>query len=87
MKFAIVVEIAVLALAGLLTISTLSASAQPSSRECWSMVGKVKTALASHPDASQTARDHFQAGQEACTKGYTQLGVTQLEAAMKDLGG
>lgn len=87
MKFAIVAEIAVLALAGLLTFSTLTASAQPSSRDCWSMVSKVKTALAAHPDASQEARDHYQAGQEACTKGYTQLGVTQLEAAMKALGG
>jgi len=86
MKVAIVAEIAVVVLASALVLSSV-ANAQPSSRECWSEANAVKAALASHPDASQEARDHYQVGTEACAKGYTALGVSHLKAAMKALGG
>jgi hypothetical protein len=86
MKFVIVAEIIVLVIAGALTLSSV-ANAQPSSRACWSMANTVKAALDSHPDASQDARDHYQTGMEACAKGYTALGISNLQAAMKALGG
>jgi hypothetical protein len=86
MKFAIVAEVAVIALAGVLTLSS-AASAQPSNRECWAMADRVKAALSEHPDASATARDHYRVGTEACTRGLTRFGVAQFEAAMKALGG
>ena len=85
MKFAIVVEIVVVALAGSLMLSSV-AKAEPSSRECWSMANTVKAALDAHPDASQAARDQYQTGTEACAKGYTKLGISHLQAAMKALG-
>ncbi len=86
MKFAIVVEVVTVILAGALTLSTV-ANAEPSSRECWSMASQVKAALAAHPDAGQDARDHYRAGTEACAKGYTKLGISQFEQAMKAIGG
>jgi hypothetical protein len=86
MKFAIVAEVVVLALAGLLTLSS-AANAQPSNRQCWAMADRVKVALASHPDASESARDNYRTGTEACTRGMTKLGVSRLEAALKALGG
>ena len=86
MKFAVVAEIAAVAIAGVLVFSTLAANAQPSSRDCWAMVDKAKAAGAANAGASQEARDHYQAGQEACTKGYTTLGVAQLQAAINALG-
>ena len=86
MKFAIVAEVATIILAGALMLSTV-AKAEPSNRECWSMANTVKAALASHPNASQEARDHYQTGTEACTKGYNKLGIAQFEQAMKAIGG
>lgn len=85
MKFAIVAEIAVLALAGVIAFSAV-AQAQPSNRECWAMADKVKAAMASHP-ASDEATAHYTKGTEACTKGFTALGVSQFQAALKALGG
>ena len=86
MKFATVAEIAVLALAGVIMLSSVPASAQPTSRECWALADQVKAALASHSGASTEARDHYRDGQLACTQGYNAQGVAQLQAAMKALG-
>jgi hypothetical protein len=85
MKFAIVAEIAVVILAGVLLFAS-TANAEPSSRTCWSMANTVKSALAAHPNADRTAWDQYRAGTEACTKGYTAMGVSHLQAAMKALG-
>jgi hypothetical protein len=86
MKIAIVAEVAVLALVGVLTV-TSAVNAQPSNRECWAMADRVKAALASNPNASEAARSNYRTGTEACTRGMTKLGVTRLEQALKALGG
>ena len=86
MKFANVAEIAVVAFAGLLTASSV-AIAQPSQRDCWHMADSVKAALDAHPDASEDAKQEYQTGTQACTKGFTAMGIAHLQKAMKALGG
>ena len=86
MKVAIFAEVTAIALAGALTVSSF-AVAEVTNRECWSMADTVKAALAAHPDASQTVRDHYRLGAEACAKGYNAFGISHLQAAMKALGG
>ena len=87
MKFANVAEVTVLAIAGALLLGSVTAQAQPPVRACWQMADQVKAALDTHPNASQEARDHYRAGTMACTKGFTSLGISHLQAAMKALGG
>ena len=86
MKFAVVAELVAIALSGALIFAT-GVKAEPSSRECWSMASSVKAALDSHPNASDQARAEYQEGSNACSKGYTKLGIAHLQAAMKAIGG
>ena len=86
MKIASAFEIAAIAVAGVLVLST-GVKAEPSSRACWSMADTVKAALAAHPDASQAAWEQYRAGTQACGRGYTAFGISHLQAAMKALGG
>ena len=86
MKIANIAEIAVVVLVGALALSSV-ANAAPTSRECWSMANTVKTALDQNPNASQDAWDHYRTGTEACSSGFTALGISNFKAAMKALGG
>jgi hypothetical protein len=85
MKVAFVAEVAVVALVGLLTLS--SAVNAATARECWTLASTVKARLDATPNASDAARSHYIKGAEACSKGFNTFGVSQLNAAMKALGG
>lgn len=87
MKHVIVAEVAVIALVGLLTVSSAVNAAETSNRDCWAMANQVKAALAEKPNADQTAWNHYRTGTDACTKGFNAYGVSHLRAALKALGG
>jgi hypothetical protein len=86
MKFAIVAEVAIVALVGFLTLSS-AVNAAPTTKECWSLASTVKARLDANPNASVEARSHYRTGTDACARGFNSFGVTHLQAAMKALGG
>ena len=85
MKIATIAEVAVIALVGVLTLS--SAVNAATSRECWTLANTVKSRIDANPNASAEAVQHYRTGSDACARGFSTFGVAQLQAAMKALGG